>query len=347
MRPALLALGAAAGCIPALTDPTPLVDSPRVLAVVAEPAEVEPGEPVRLSALVADADGVVPDPTLDWALCGAPRPLAELGPVDGACTVPGDPALIPAGAGATVDAEVPLDACSLFGPNPPPPVDGAPAGRPADPDPTGGYTQPVLVFPTEPAAPTALGGVRLRCGLPAVTQETAIAWNRDYRNNTRPAVAAWSLGGDPLPLLTDPDAAAAPAAPGAALRLEVSWPTCPDTPTCGDGICSSGEDAVACPEDCTTPVGCAGAEPHVLLDPARGVLTERRETISVAFYATAGAFRDARAGVAGGDASAVGTVWTAPDRAGPVWLAAVIRDDRGGVGFVHTWLEVDGPAAGP
>ncbi len=327
------------GCVPALVDPTPLVDGPRVLAVVAEPPEVEPGGTVRMGALVADVDGEVAEPTIEWALCGVPRPLAELGPIDPDCAVADSDALRPAGTGPTADLEIPLDACSLFGPNPPPAAAGEEAGRPADPDPTGGYTQPVLAFPVDPAAPLAFGGVRLRCGLPSVTQELAIAWNRDYRNNTRPAVQQWSLGGEPLPGTGAPDRARS-VAPGETLRIAVDWPECPSVAECGDAVCSSGEDTVSCPEDCVDGVGCAGAETYVFFDPAQGVLVEKQETISVAFFGTGGAFAASRVGVAGGADTAVQTAWTAPAAAGPVWLAAVIRDDRGGVGFVAAWVDV-------
>jgi hypothetical protein len=64
---ALACLGCAA-CIdiPDFADPS-LIDRPRVLALVAEPPEVNPGDPVQLSLLVAGAERY----DVSWRACGA------------------------------------------------------------------------------------------------------------------------------------------------------------------------------------------------------------------------------------------------------------------------------------
>lgn len=63
-----LASSCAAGCIdvPDFADPS-LIDRPRVLAIVAEPPEVNPGDPVQLSILVAGAERY----DVSWRACGA------------------------------------------------------------------------------------------------------------------------------------------------------------------------------------------------------------------------------------------------------------------------------------
>ena len=208
------------GCVTPLADLTPYVDSPRVLAVAATPAEVEAGEAVTLTALYADAGGTLEEAPLDWAFCAAPHPLAELGPVAASCLSPDSDDLLALGAGIRVTGVVPDDACSLFGPNPPPPQGDEPAGRPADPDATGGYYQPALAFDAD--QPT-LAPVRVRCGLANVTQETYVAWNSGYTSNVAP-----------FPTLHTPGTVAA----GDTVTLTVSWPGC------GIGACEGAETYV-------------------------------------------------------------------------------------------------------
>lgn len=208
------------GCVTPLSDSTPYVDSPRVLAVAATPAEVAEGEVVTLTALYADGDGTLTEAPLDWAFCVAPHPLAELGPVAPSCLSPGSDNLLALGSGISVNGPIPDDACSLFGPNPPPPQDDQPAGRPADPDATGGYYQPALAFDGD--QPT-LAPVRVRCGLANVTQETYVAWNSGYISNVAPS-----------PTLDLPASVAA----GETVTLGVSWPEC------GSGACEGAETYV-------------------------------------------------------------------------------------------------------
>lgn len=72
MRRALLLLGAVAvGCIDAL-DPKQIITGPRVIEVIADPPEVRPGEPSRLSVVLAGTRGAA---TYRWSLC----PVTDLG----------------------------------------------------------------------------------------------------------------------------------------------------------------------------------------------------------------------------------------------------------------------------
>lgn len=319
------------GCAPVLEDHTPYVTEPRVVAARMEPAEAEPGSPVRFETLVADASGETEGAGVDWAFCVTPKPLAELGPVAPACLDPGSTGLAAIGTGTTVDATLPDDGCSLFGPNPPPPVDGAAGGRPADPDVTGGYYQPTLAFLD---ADATLVPARIRCGLASVTQETYVAWNLGYHDNANPTVDALTVGGD--------DADGATVRPGGAATLTVGWEECPADAACGDGYCTAGEDVTSCAEDCTEPVGCGGAESYVVYDPPLGTFTTRREAISATWFATGGTWDVARNGREGEDAATtLENGWTAPDAAGPVWIGVVLRDERGGVGFRGVTVEVE------
>ncbi len=316
MRLTLLALSA---CAPGLDDPTPYVDAPRLLAVAFSPAEVEEGEPVELRALYADADGALSVGEVDWSFCSARKALAELGPVSTDCLDPGAEALLPIGTGLVASGVMPDDACSLFGPNPPPPADGEPAGRPTDPDITGGYYQPVLGFPAN-GADTVLASARVRCGLANADQETYVAWNSGYVSNQAPTVSGLSLDAGDGPVAVPEDGAGeAPTVPtGATVALSVSWPDC-------------AEDEAPC----------GGAETYVSYDTETRALATRREAISATWYTTAGTLAEARSGVASDDltTSATNTL-SAPDSEGELWLGVVLRDERGGVATAGFRLNV-------
>ena len=78
-------------------------------------------------------------------------------------------------------------------------------------------------------------------------------------------------------------------------------------------------------------------ETFPVFDPASLSLATVRETMSVAWFATAGTMRDARTGSSSTDAS---TVWTAPAQAATVHLWAVLRDSRGGVAWTSAVANV-------
>lgn len=308
-------------CATALQDATPYVDSPRVLAAQVEPAEAEEGDPVTLTALYAGSSGQLDAADLDWAYCAAQKPLAELGPVATSCVDAASEDLVPIASGISVAATLPDDACSLFGPNPPPPTDGESGGRPTDPDVTGGFYQPALAFDGDTAT---LVQARVRCGLANVSQDDYILWNSRYHNNYNPEVG-----------LVVPASVGA----GEVVSLTASWPDCPEVGVCGDGICSGDEDLELCAEDCEDPVGCGGAETYVVFD---GVLGAHREALSAAWFATGGAFGDARNGRASDELdTSVDNTWTAPIEAGTAWIGVVLRDERGGVDFAGAWVDVE------
>lgn len=317
-------------CLPDVESDLARVDAPRILAIRSDPAEVVPGETTQLTALYADAAGTIAAAPLEWALCTARRPLAELGSVATDCLAATDDTLTPAGTGLTITTPLPADACRLFGPDPPPNADGMPAGRPVDPDRTGGYYQPIRVQdPDDPDAQTLLR-IRIACGLAGATQQQAAQYRQQYLANVPPAVI--TLTADDLPVTTDLTVPA-----DTTIELRATWAECPDTAECGDALCSPGEPG-ECPDDCTPLPGCPGAEQYLRFDPTTLDLTTQREAIGAAWYATDGIFKSQRTGRASDDrASFTTNTWTAPTTPGPQTLWIVLRDDRG----ASSWRALD------
>jgi hypothetical protein len=122
---------------------------------------------------------------------------------------------------------------------------------------------------------------------------------------------------------------------GGVVQLTAAWPACPTEPSCGNGYCEANETRTSCPDDCTTPHGCPGAEPYVAFDLVSRTLSARHEAIRVAWYATAGAFVDDRTGRTEEDyaASTTDNTWTAPSTSGTVTLWVVVHDSRGGTNW--------------
>ncbi|MEM6295616.1 MAG: hypothetical protein AAGA54_30365 [Myxococcota bacterium] len=186
-RPMLLPLLLAA-CVPSFEDAPWRVDEARVLAIVAQPPEARPNEVVALTALVADPDGTVSGAPA-WQVCTRPRTAEERTGVSSVCLQGGG--LEPTAASMTVLS----DACARFGPNPPPAEGDAPAQRPADPDPSGGYFVPVQA---SVADAEGFGAVRVRCDLPGVTRAIFDAFNDRYVANANPAVARLTVDAEPV-----------------------------------------------------------------------------------------------------------------------------------------------------
>lgn len=240
---ASLGIVALAACIDELPQQTSRIDAPRVIAVVADPAEAPPGAAVTYAAIVAAPDGPRTD-AVAWSYCTAPKPPTEDNIVPPACLDNPD-WLVPLGAGASVTATIPADACRLYGPDTPP------GGfRPRDPDPSGGYYQPVRA--AYDGAPLAFGLHRLACNLadapPAIVRE----FRERYPRNTHPSLASFRVLRDGAPI--DPAALTA----GEPLTLEATWPA-------------------------------AAVEPYVVYDRARVAVVPATETLRVGWFATAGA----------------------------------------------------------
>lgn len=354
---AVVAAGASAACKPDVVGRASLVDGDRVLAVSSDRPEAKPGDTVTYRALYVGSKGP-PDPAhlagLEWAFCNTQKPLAVTGPIAPACLAPSGPGLAPLASGPTASGKIPADACKIFGPFPPDPKMGEPPGRPADPDTTGGYYQPVrLLAPAEGEPDYSVGVTRLACGLSGATLEQSADYQARYRANENPALDSLVLthsGGRSETLAPDGSGDAARVAPGETITLRASWAVCPSAPVCGDGICSPTElgvdckdgEPLCCPADCLDPKGCTGSEPYVGLDPVAHAIASRRESIRLSWFATDGDYSHDRTGVAEDDPAPrpySDDEWTAPSTSGRVWLWVVTRDDRGGVGF--TSYEVD------
>ena len=190
---------ALAGCQGALDQRLAIVREPRVLAIVAEPPEADPEGDVALTALVAGPSGPLAEVPA-WSLCDAPKPPTEDNAISDACL--GDASLVPIGTGATVTSTIPMDACLNYGP------DVASARfRPRDPDPTGGYYQPVRADIA--GLDLAFGFPRITCDLAAAPGDLAEQYKQMYVANVNPTL-------DPVAL--DPVAA------GATITLTAGWP---------------------------------------------------------------------------------------------------------------------------
>ncbi len=341
-----------AGCVPDFSTDLSQLRDPRLLAVPAEPAEAAPNLPVTLTALVALPEGAAA-PRLDWSLCQARKSLTELGPVNPACLglgpaseapsgddgaggasgdgdEPAEP-LVPLGSGESVDAKLDKDVCKLFGPLRPPPMMGQAAGRPVDPDITGGFYQPIVA--TLGNVPS-LGSVRIDCDPANVDRDDALAYRRQYRANENPRLSSPSIRvGDSLSELADEQRQTVKA--GSSVDLQAAWTTCPTTSECGDGYCTADEDASNCAQDCTAGQahGCTGAEAYVWYNRQVNRIEPRREAISVAWYASSGHFDSEQTGLDEAQAAtrrSTDNVWQVGKNAGPATLWLVIRDSRGG-----------------
>jgi hypothetical protein len=334
---ALVLSAASVACVPDLDSDDSTVSVPVVLAVQAEPAEAGEGRPVTYRTLFVSSDGQTPRGSLTWFHCKARKPAAELGPVSQDCFDESTGMLASIGKGLEVTGIMPIDACSLFGPKPPlQGINNGPPGRPADPDVTGGYKQPVVigVIPDQGTPNNVLYEQRIHCGLSGVDPQTSGEYNQRYRDNVNPRIESFEVkraSGEQLSAVED---AALDVNAGETVELVARWQACPEVDVCGDGICSIHELADSCTDDCTTPKGCAGQEDYLWLDVQSGKLVDRRESMSVAWYGTQGAYVDERTGVEESErADRSANEWTAPAQPGPVTLWTVVRDSRGGVGF--------------
>ncbi|MFT3925446.1 MAG: hypothetical protein QM778_23105 [Myxococcales bacterium] len=340
MRAAVLLSALAVGCVPDLDTDDATVTGPIVLAVQAEPAEAAAGQAVTYRSLFVTSNGSTPGGRLSWFHCEARKPAAELGPVSRECFDAAGDKLVSIGKGLEVQGTMPSQACAQFGPNPPKPEGDSPPGRPADPDATGGYKQPVIlgVVPDQGQPKTVLYEQRLYCGLAGVDPKTSGEFNQRYRRNVNPRVDYVDVkrAGGERTSLGDADVLQVRA--GETLELAAHWAHCPSQAedVCGDGICSIHELAASCTDDCAKPVppGCPGQEEYLWLDVQAGALVSRYESLSLAWYATAGVYADERTGVAEEErAESTSNEWTAPSKAGEHKLWLVLRDSRGGVGF--------------
>lgn len=200
-----LALAALAGCEDALDQRLAIVDQPRFLAIASDPPEVLPGATATLTAVVGGPSGPLADAPA-WSLCDAPKPPTVDNAVADGCVAD---QVTPLGDGASITVAIPSDACRTFGP------DVASAGfRPRDPDPTGGYYQPIRA--AVPSLDLAFGFTRITCNLANAPGDLAQQYKTTYVRNAQPVLLPLALDGTP--------ADSASVAAGSDVTLSVGWP---------------------------------------------------------------------------------------------------------------------------
>jgi hypothetical protein len=340
--PVAVLCGAATACVPDVDVDESLITAPRVIAITAEPAEARENQKVTYSALLVDKNGVREEGVLVWFQCSARLPLSELSPISSACLDPNTAENLKFGSGPSATVAVPPNACSLFGPNPPAPAEGEDPGRPVDADATGGYKLPIVLgVRATTDEDVVIYEQRLTCNLSGAPAATSAEFRSRYQLNTNPrirAIRVRTADGDELSAGDDGVLAVEAGAP---LTLEAEVPACPDSDSCGDGICGIDETRSSCAEDCSTPKGCGGSERYLRYDPGSRTLVEERESLRFAWYATAGKLDDERTGISAGSTSRrSANAYTVPAAAGEHHVFVVARDARGGVGHAEITLRV-------
>jgi hypothetical protein len=307
---ALAVAGLLGGCKPDLGSPPSLVTSPRILGVRGTPAETQPaptGAMVTYDALIVDVDGRVATTDIGWALCKEPHPPAESNIVSSAClAIPDDTS------GDVFAAPVPGDACTNFGPSP-----SMPGARPADPDVTGGYYQPVrATWHGSAGDETAFALERVLCRIGSIAPpDVAGKYASDYVPNSNPILSSAVL---------DPDSTA--------MTLFTAAQTTPPPPA----VVAAGQ-VVTLQADWTD----GTAEGFLVYDIASHTLVTQREALRLSWFATAGVFLHDRSGRGDTETETfTQNVWTAPPTPGLVHLWLVLRDSRGGVDFAEAQIDV-------
>jgi hypothetical protein len=291
-------------CVPDFTQPASLVTGERILAVRGAPAEARPGATVTWDTLVVTPNGTVAMPMIDWTLCLAPKPLDEDNIVANACLGNDPNAVQSIGTGSTAQAALPLSACALFGPDPPPQMPGQPPLRPRDPDVTGGYYQPIRL---NVSGGVGFGLERITCNLAAAGADVAVHYAREYMPNNNPHLIppTASVAGQPLDLST-----AATVSAGSVVHFSAGWTA--DSP-----------------------------ESFPVYDIVSQELVTRREALRIAWFASGGSFDHEVTGRDEQDmALTVDNDWTAPQAAALVHVWLVLRDSRGGVDFATASVDL-------
>jgi hypothetical protein len=310
----VLAASAVSGCKPDLGAPQSLIQGPTFLAVRGTPAEAAENGMVTYDVLVVDTNGTIANPTIGWAQCLIPDPPANTNDVAPGClTIPDD--TYPS---QTFTAPLPSNACTLFGPETPPPMKGQPPTRPADPDTTGGFYQPIRATWQSDAGPLlAFTLERITCRLANAAVDIAASYAMDYVPNNNPQVADLVL--DPAGAMTALYTAGQTGAPAAA------------TVSAGQKVTLQADFS---PDS---------AETFIYWNTTVTALPlpTQRESLSLAWFTTGGQFEHDVTGRSQTETETfTQNVWTAPTTPGPVHFWTVLRDDRGGIDFASAEIDV-------
>ncbi|MGB0678191.1 MAG: hypothetical protein ACPGUV_00850 [Polyangiales bacterium] len=296
----LLAALLTLGCAPDFPMRPSAVAGARVLAVQMEPAELPPGGVGRFSVLAVDPSGTLAAPRIAWSFCRAPRPVSSNTPVSPDCIVAATAAPSAAIAGSVLSAALPEGGCRVHGPEQAPGSER----RAPEPDPSGGYYQPLgVALDTE----LAFGFARLRCALADAPVRVAQDFDARYQPNQNPAL-------DSLILRDASGAQTTRAAPGAKLTIEARWPSAARERYLRYDRRSGGLIEV-----------------------------EERLTLSW-FVTGGALDADQQRIEASSNADGVRpNGWTAPTEAAAVHLWVVLRDDRGGITWDSMVVQVTAP----
>jgi hypothetical protein len=302
---------AAGGCKPDLGAPISLITGPAFLAVRGVPAEAAEGAMVTYDALTVDVGGTTSAPSIGWAQCLVPNPPANGNSVSPQCLTIPDDTTYPA---ATFSAALPINACTLFGPEAPPVMKGQPPMRPADPDTTGGFYQPVRATWYDSANTlVAFDLERITCPLASAPSNIAAQFAMNYVPNNNPTLADLAIidpSGAATPIYAAGQATPGTIAPGQQVTLQADF-------------------------------GADSAESFLVWNITTLMLDTQRESLRLSWYATGGVFEHDATGTSSTDTTTfTQNTWTAPTTSGTVYLWAVLRDDRGGVDFAATQLVV-------
>jgi hypothetical protein len=282
VKRALVLMLALAGCEDALDQRLAIVDQPRVLAITSEPPEVLPGATATLTALLASPSGPFFTTTV-WSLCDAPKPPTVDNAVADGCV---QDQVTPLGDGDSITATIPMDACRTFGP------DVASAGfRPRDPDPTGGYYQPVRA--AVPSLDLAFGFTRITCNLANAPGDIAQQYKTTYVANTNPTLDVLTIDSAP--------AMSASVARDSDVTLSAGWPA------------SAVESYLYYDQTSQT------------------LTTRRESMRVSWFATTGALAVDASAVAESDSSTTVSTTWHTPSAGGLAYLWVVLRDSRGGL----------------
>ena len=167
--------------------------------------------------------------------------------------------------------------------------------RARDPDGTGGYYQPLRIDLS--GNPPLFHLSRILCQLSNASADASLQYSQEYVPNTNPHLASLEAAAVGVPVALDSIQI------GQGVTLRASWPA---------------EDS----------------ERYAYFDPGSQTVVTRRESMQLAWYASAGSFAATSTGRSENDAeTSVTNQWTAPQVPGLVHLWLVLRDSRGGVDY--------------
>ena len=216
-----------------------------ILAVRAEPPESLPGGAVAYTALAATRSGADANAQIVWSFCQTAPAASEDSPVSAAC-IAGDADVV--ATGTAVMLATPTDACRRFGPLGMPTQAGAVPSRPAPPDPTGGFYQPIRLGWE---AGVSIVRERLTCDPTGISLDLAQAYRALRKPNSNPRLLPLVASSGEAPV----DLGSLPAL--AVVDLVASW-------------------------------AAESVESYVTVDGERAALDWHTEKLWVAWFATAG-----------------------------------------------------------